>query len=331
MIPAICSIPQHFMAEPSTIRLFEPRKLVLQILFWLVGLALLGWIIHRAIRTGDWERLWNSDPRLILMLIGCTAASWLFNGATFWITIQPVRRIRLSDMLLLNLVGNMLNYAPIRAGAIARILYHHRVDRLGLLQIGAWFGMIAYILLLGVTSCIVATMLWTQFDLIWIGLVLGQITLGALATRAVVGHPLIVRHGRGIDRLFRNHLGLIGATSLRILDIAAFAGRMYAALLILGIELPITHAVILAVVALAASLIPFGRMGFREFCVAVAAAKLGELSGLDNVPWEQMALVESAGEAIFYIPLGIIAMRWYRRRWLASSKATHMDNREEPS
>ena len=301
--------------ESPTAQLLTPQRLAIQIFFWLVGLALLGWIIREAVLTGDWQRLWNAEWWLVAMLLGCTVLSWVLNGATFWITIQPLKRVRLYDMLALNLVGNMLNYAPIRAGAIARILYHHRVDRLGLLQIGAWFAMIGYVLALGVFSCFIAFFVWPSFDMIWVVLVLGQMAMGALATRAIAGHPLVVKHGRGVDRLFRNHRSLWGAAVLRVIDIAAFSGRMWAALLIVGITLPMAHVVVLAMVALAASMIPFGRVGFREFCVAIVAARLGEMAGIGDVPWEQLALIESAGEAIFFVPMGILAMRWYRRRW----------------
>jgi hypothetical protein len=301
--------------------LLTPRKVVIQVLFWLIGIGLLAWIIHGAVwgGGGDWERVFAADWRLVAALIGCTLISTLLNGATFWVTIQSVRRVRMFDMQMLNLVGNMLNYAPIRAGAIARVLYHHRVDRLGLLQIGGWFAMIGYVLVLGVGACFIATLLRESFDLLWALLVVGQMALGALAMQVIAGHPLIVRHGRGIDRILRDHRALWGAVGLRLADIAAFTGRMAAALAILGIALPTSHIVVLAMVALAASLVPFGRLGFREFAVVLAAPRLGGMAEAD-LPWEQLALIESAGEALFFIPAGAIAMLWYRARWRAAGR-----------
>lgn len=293
----------------------SPRKLILQAVFWVLGLALLGWIIYRALQTGDWEKLASADPLLIVALLGCTVISAILNGTAFWVTIQSVRRVRWTDMQLLNLVGNMLNYAPVRLGAIARIMYHHRVDRLGLLQIGAWFTLIAYILALGVGACLLATLIYDQFDLVWIMLVVGQMVLGAAATQMLIGHPLIVKHGRGIDRMARDHRALWGLVVLRLADIAAFTGRMAIALLILDIHLPISHIVVLAVVALASSLIPFGRVGFREFCVAIVAARLGTSADDVALPWEQLALIESAGEALIFLPAGTLALLWYRKRW----------------
>lgn len=301
--------------------LLSPRKLVMQAIFWIIGLALLGWIVYRAIQTGDWNKIAAADPLLIVALIGCTVFSSLLNGTAFWVTIQSVRRVRWTDMQLLNLVGNMLNYAPIRLGALARVVYHHRVDRLGLLQIGAWFALIGYILALGVGSCLLATLIYDQFDLIWVMLVIGQMILGGIATQVIVGHPLIVQHGRGIDRMARDHRALWGLIVLRIVDIAAFTGRMAIALHMLDIHLPLSHVVVLAVVALASSLIPFGRVGFREFCVAIVAARLGSTADDVTLPWEQLALIESAGEAILFIPAGIVAMLWYRKRWREAGDA----------
>lgn len=303
--------------------MLTPRKIILQVIFWLIGLALLGWIIWRAIETGDWDRLATAEPAMIAALLGCTVLSSFLNGMTFWLTIRSVRRVGFGDMQLLNVVANMLNYAPVRAGAIARVVFHHRVDQLGLLQIGAWFAMIGYVLVLGVGSCLLATLVYDRFDLIWLLLVIGQMILGGLVTQVVVGHPLIIRHGRGIDRMIRDHRALWGAVVLRLVDIGAFTGRMAAAMAILGIHLPVTHIIVLALVALASSLIPFGRVGFREFCVAAAAARLGTLSEDVTVPWAQLALVESAGEAIVFIPLGAVAMLWYRRRWRQAGRRSH--------
>jgi uncharacterized membrane protein YbhN (UPF0104 family) len=295
--------------------LLSPRKAFVQTAFWFVGIALLIWIIKRAIETGDWSKVAQAEPAAIVVLIGCTALSLILNGTTFWITIQPVRRVRWVDMQMVNLVGNLLNYAPVRLGAIARIMYHHRVDRLKLLEIGAWFAMIAYILALGIGSCLVATLIRDRFDWLWVLLVIGQMAAGAVAAQIVVSHRLIRQHGAGIDTLFQDARGMWGAVALRLADIGAYAGRMGAALYILDIHLPLSHVIVLAVVALAASLIPFGRMGFREFCVAIAGARLGALTTDQPIPWEQLALIESAGEAMVFLPAGLIGLYWYRRRW----------------
>jgi hypothetical protein len=300
--------------DVDTASLITPGRLLAQLAGFAVGVALLVWIIIKAIGEGDWYRIAQAGPWLLAALIGCTLISTLVNGATFWVTVQPLKRIRFWDMQRVNFVSNMLNYAPIRLGAIARLFYHLRVDGLSLLQVGAWFSLIGYTLLLGVASCVLATIVRDRLDFIWGVLVGGQLILGGIMIRVVVNLPLIVRYGRGIDQMATDHRALWGAIALRVADLAAFMGRMGVAALILDIHLPAAHILALSLVALMASLIPFGRVGFREFCVAAAAQRLSMLAGEVEANMNQLALVESAGEALVFIPLGATVLVWFRHR-----------------
>lgn len=303
----------------NSTRLLSPRRMVLELCGFAIGLSLLIWIIYKAVTEGNWQKVLDAEAGMFLLLIGSTVISTLLNGATFWLTGQPLRPLKFWDMQFLNMAGNLLNYAPVRLGAISRVMYHLRIDQLSLLQITAWFGMIAYILALSVGSCLMATLLRPQIDLLWVALLLGQMIFGGLLTRILVGHPLIVKHGRGIDLMLRKHQLLWGTMVLRLLDIGAFAGRLIAALMILDINLPGADVLILAIVAFTANLIPFGRIGFREFCLVIVASRLGAQGGgvEGDIPWEQLAVIESAGEAIIYIPGGAAALVWYRKRWKA--------------
>ncbi len=323
------------MDEPSAqpTRLLTPRRIIIEGLGSLVGLALLGWVIYTAVDQGDWSRVLDARPGLVALLVGCTIISTVLNGATFWVTIQPVKPLRFWDLQWLNMAGNLLNYAPVRLGGIARIMYHIRIDRLGILQITAWFGMIFYVLCLAVGSCLMATFIHPGIDAIWLALVLGQMLLGGLLTRVLVGHPVIVKHGRGVDRMLREHRSLWGAMALRLADVGAFSGRMYAALAILGIEPPGEQVIILALVAFTSNLIPFGRAGFREFCVAIVATRLAtqgaEFSG--DVSWSQLALIDSLGEVLIYVPGGAAAILWYRKKWTAAGALQAHAGSEERS
>ncbi len=301
--------------------LLPRRKLVMQLTGFVVGIALLVWIIANAVKEGHWGRVAAAPPLLVAALLGCTLASTVLNGLIFWITIRPLRPIRLMDLQRLNVVANMLNYAPVRLGAIARVVYHVRVDGLGLLQVGAWFGLIGYILVLGIASCVLATIVHDRVDWIWACLVAGQLALGGMAVRTFAGHPLLARYGQGVDKIAADRLAVWGAVGLRVVDLAAYAGRMGVAAMILQIDLSATQVVMLAVVALAASLIPFGRVGFREFCVAAAGQQLSTLAGGVEANMNQLALIESAGEALVLIPLGIVFLLWFKRRFAQAAKA----------
>jgi hypothetical protein len=251
-------------------------------------------------------------------LLGCTVVSAALNGWSFWVTVRPVRHIPAWDMQRINLVANMLNYAPVRLGAIARVFYHVRVDGLTILQIGAWFSLIAYVLLLGIGACLIATLVRFQVDWIWGLLVVGQMLAGILAIRVFGVLPLVARHGRGFDKMVRDRVTLSSAAALRIADMVMYVTRMGVAAAILDIGLTPPQIVVLAVVALSVSLVPVARVGFREYCVAAVAARLSLSGGDVHANLNQLALMESAGEALVYIPLGILALPWLRRKLRSS-------------
>jgi hypothetical protein len=300
---------------PETAALLSPARLATQAAGFATGLGFLGWIAYRAAGEGEWERILRAGPVPLLLMCACTMGSALVNGTTFWVTIRPVKRLAFWDLQRLNVAAGMLNYAPLRLGAIARVLYHVRVDGLGLLQLGAWFGLIAYVLVLAAASCAVATVALHRVDWAWAALVGGQMWLGGMALRVAAPLAPTLRVGQSIERMAGDRAALWGAIALRAGDLGAYTGRMAAAAGILGIAMRPSDTILLAMVALAAGLIPFGRLGFREFCVAIAANRLGMTSPHVDAHLHQLALLESAGEALVMIPLGAMALPWLRRRW----------------
>ena len=307
--------------------LLSPRKLVLQLIAYAIGIALLAWCITSALEYGHWDRILHADLRLIGLLLGCTAISLVVNGATFWITARPVRvrlladgrlvsTVRFWDMQFVNLVANLLNYAPIRLGVIARVAYHMRVDKMNLMQIGAWFTVVSYVFLVGIGSCILSTVIHPIFDWFWWLLFLGLMVAGGLILQLAARFKWIQRYAQGLHQVAEDPLALWSVMALRVVDLAAFCGRMTAALWILGFHLAVTQVLILAVVAIVSSMTPLGRVGFREKSVAIAAGML-EI-GTDDIAGnlEQLALLESAGEAIVFIPTGAIALLWFRKKWV---------------
>jgi hypothetical protein len=319
------------MSEANDKPMLTPRKIIVQVIFWLVGVGLLAFVIWGAVGKGGGAEMWNrirsAPPALLAALLGCTLLSALLNGTTFWLTIQPLRQVRWRDMQSINILANMLNYAPIRMGALARIAYHMRVDRLSVIQIGGWFALVAYILFLGIGSTLLATLVRSQIDWLWLGIVLAQMIVGGYALRFIASIPMIARHARGLDQMAVNRRGVWGAIMLRVLDLGAYVGRMGAAMAILGMHLPWNHVVVLAMIALASSLMPVGRVGVREFCVAAAAARLNMSVSMNASAWDQLALIESAGEALVFIPLGALMIPWFRSRWRSAGPGAVGDNR----
>jgi len=303
--------------------LLAPRRIAVQIIGFVIGIALLAWCIWIAVDNGEdaWDRLAHADPRLVIGLALCSVVSLVVNGTNFWLVARPVRRLRLRDMISLNLAAAVLNYAPIRAGMIARIAYHLRVDRLTVLQVAAWFSAIAYVLLLTLGAFIAATIIHPELDLLWAALLAGQLLLGGVLTWAIMGQPVIARYGRGMDRMLRAPTCLWGGIVLRLVDIGAFAGRMACAVAILDLTLSTGDTLVLGASTLALSLNPLGRTGFREIAVAFVASRLASPDLATTQVDGQMAtlaLIESAGEALVAIPAGVVALFWYRKRWVSA-------------
>ncbi|MDG2200097.1 MAG: hypothetical protein P8K80_02830 [Phycisphaerales bacterium] len=302
-------MPEHSAPLPSTSRV----RRIIDLIGFLVGIGLLTWLIVIAVRDGDWQRVMEADRRLLVGLVGCTVLSAALTGATFWVTVRPVKRLGFMELQGVNLVASMLNYAPVRLGMLSRFAWHMRVDAMRLLDILAWFASVAVLIAAGLVICSVATILMPGVGAFWWILIL----LGTLGAGLVLGLvpriPFVQKHGRGADQILASGSARWGGLVLRLLDFGTFAGRVAFALAILGITMAPSHVLVLAVVALLANLIPFGRLGFREFAVAWAASRLGSDS-VTGVNWEQLALVESGGEVLVFLPLGLLCSPWFAMR-----------------
>lgn len=312
-------------AELREAGVLKPRRLLGQVAFFLVGLGLLGacvWYAFRGDEAGDaLDRLRHASPLLILAMLGCTLVSLLINGTTFWVFIRPVQPLRWRDLQILNIVANALNYAPIRLGLIARIAYHLRVDRMPVLRVGAWFGAMAMVMLMVTGVIMAATFIRPALDWMWIGLIVAGIVVGALSTQWVARAPLLARRVPGVDAMLGRSDVLWAGIGLRMLDLSAYIGRAAAAAAIVGLPLGgFDDAIILGLVAFLAGLVP-SRIGFREAGVALAAAQLAtDVESLERTV-ALFALVESAGEAILYLPGGSVGLAWFRGRWRRASRS----------
>ncbi len=327
-------------SDPSVSRLISPRKAAVQVIGFLIGVALLAWCIHSAVGSGDWSQLLNAPPRLFAGLLACTLASLVFNGAQFWVTAQPLKPLRFSELQWLNFAANLLNLAPIRLGVITRIVYHLRIDRLTLLEVGAWFASIAGVLGLGVGGCLAATMIRPELDGLWVLAATVATAVGAGLVRSLVTLPVFTRYSRGVERVIADPIALGGSCLFRLLDIGVFIARMWIAAEILGLALPGRHVVILALVALIAGLVPFGKLGVREWAVATIAVWLADaglnpdqisaMAAADEYsPMYRLALLESAGEAAVVIPAGVLGVWMLRRRLREAFRAHRAEDPQE--
>jgi Glycosyl transferase family 2 len=300
--------------------LWSPRRLITQALGFLIGAGLLWICIDAAIAKGDWSRVRDADPLLVAGLAGCTIISLFVNAAIFWVVARPVHPVGFIEMQLLNLVTSVLNYAPIRLGLIARLAYNLRINRMGALTLVAWLAAIAATTLLVLACCMIVTVIHPRIDAAWGLLLLAALPLAGAALRLLARAPFVTRRARGLDHMLHHPASLWGAISLRLIDIAAFSGRMACAAAILQLDFAPQDVILLALTVVVLTMNPLGRFGFREWAVAWFASRFapGGMSDAEvSGTFEQLALVESAGEAIVAIPFGAIALIWYWRRWRA--------------
>ncbi|MFG0331143.1 MAG: lysylphosphatidylglycerol synthase domain-containing protein [Phycisphaerales bacterium] len=303
----------------------NPTRVAIQIIGFAVGIALLAWCVIQALRSGDFERLRYAPPGLIAALMGCTAVTVVVNGTIFWMLIRPVVRLDFWHIQALNGVVNLLNYAPIRLGMLTRIAHHRKVDRVPLFHLIAWYGAIGVLTLVTLAALLLATLLRPAVDWIWGMLLLVILACAAAAVVWVARHHLMTARLRGAERMLDHPLQVWACVGLRLVDMTAYAGRLYVAFAILGIELELQEIVYLSIVSMIASLSPAGSLGIREWVVAMLAPMLAGGAGtddaaLDALRW-QAVLIDRAGEAIVFVPMGIVCVVWMVHTWRRTSRA----------
>lgn len=290
------------------------RRIIVQVVGFIIGIGLVAWCVHRAASGGDWSHIRQATALEVAGLLGFTLLSLIMADTAFWVAILPVRPLRWRELQGLNFVASLLNYAPVRLGLVTRAVWHLRVDRIAPLMVIGWFGAMGLVMALVVASSGIATLIHPQFDLLWGAILAGLLIVGGLMLRAVVQMPLarvITRRLHGMERLVLDHRALWGGIVVRLLDLAAFTGRMACAASICGLDLTISDVLLLALSAQIISLSPFGRVGFREAAVAFVASRIGGGPGTDvDAIFAQLALVDSVGEVLVIVPLGVAAMPW---------------------
>lgn len=291
------------------------QRAVLQIVGFLIGVALIVWCVRTAAADADWRRVLDADPLDVAGLLAATVASVIINAGAFWTVLRPIRRHLVWRLSLLNGIAGLLNYAPVRIGLVARVAYHIRVDRMGAGVVASWIAVTALFMLLALVIVGVATLavplgVWTAV------LIAGQLVLAKLLLNVTLSLPparAVTARFEALAPMLLNPVAYWGTMSLRLLDIGAFVLRMWLAARILGLSLPKVDVIILALTAQFVSLSPLGRLGFREAAVAFVASRLesGLAAGAVESVCAQLALVESGGEAVVLVMLGVLAAPWY--------------------
>ena len=283
-----------------------------QVLGFGLGIWLFWTVLQGAMQAGDFSAFREADPMLLGLMFLLSLVSSVCNAALFTSVSRPLGHhppLSLRRMVPLNFSCGALNYAPFRLGALARVAWHVRVDGMNASRVSALMAMAGgWYLLVGLAAF---GALWLRPSADWGTLVLGLLLLPA---GWALGRIVIAKLPGGLFREARPMLNNLRASlecaGLRLLDVLCFTARLLVGAKILGIELGFGEGVLLAVVATFASLVPFGRLGFREAGVAGAAGAIG---GIDPGLRDQLSLLDSAAEAAAYVPLGLaLSVLWLR-------------------
>ena len=247
----------------------------------------------------------------------------MISGLTFWIAARPVQKLGVQDQQWINALASMLNYAPVRLGMFVRAAYAIKVDHLRAVELVAWFASVAFTFVVALLAITAGTLAWIQFGAWTFFPTLIIVAMrGGFSGRWCATLSMVQKRAQGLERLITNPIALWGSIALHILDLFFATGRVLLSIQILGLQLNLAQACLISMASFAASLNPLGRLGFREAAVAFTAGALsiGGLAGMEN-KFQTLAVIESAGEALVAIPVGMLALYPIWKRFQLSKQA----------
>ena len=320
-------------ALPSNRPALSAARIVTQVIGFAIGAALLAWCIVKAIGSADLDRLRQADLRLVATMIVVSALSMVCAGTAFWLALRPARRIPWGVHQAVNAMATLVNYAPVRLGVPSRFVYHMGVDGLGAWLVAGWVATVGACTLSALAGMTCGALVgvgtiellgWGAAAAIGLGVACAIGTTEACVR--VVGLvrrvPLVARKLGGAESMLasRTSLRLVAAT--RFVDFSMYAARAWCAGRILDLPLDTQQILLVALAGYIVNYNPLGRFGFREATMAFVASRLAGETGLDvGAAFAQLALVESAGEALASIPLGSIGGSWCGLRILRARRA----------
>lgn len=320
-------------AMPSNRPALSAARIVTQVIGFAIGAALLAWCIVKAIGSADLDRLRQADLRLVSAMIVVSALSMLCAGTAFWLALRPARRIPWGVHQAVNAMATLVNYAPVRLGVPSRFVYHMGVDGLGAWLVAGWVATVGACTLSALAGMTFGALVGVgAIELLGLGVAISIIAgLGcAAATTEVcvrlvglVRHvPLVARKLGGAESMLASRASLRLVAATRFVDFSLCAARAWCAGRILDLPLDTQQILLVALAGYIVNYNPLGRFGFREATMAFVASRLAGETGLDvGAAFAQLALVESAGEALASIPLGTVGGSWCGLRILRARRA----------
>lgn len=315
-----------------------PRRVIIQLVGYAAGIALLVWCIARALSSANREqlaRLGEARATDVAILCLLSVASIILNGLIFWTAVRPVKRVPLDSVLATNAIATALNYVPFKLSMLSRILIHNRRDGVPLLTIMGWLASVIVILVATLGPIVAISLKHPTIDGTWFALVGGSLLIvaGAVIVGARVclttpvrrtARSLTMRKKLGrrflassmephiLDglRMLASPTALGTGVALRIADVAAQSARFVVAAGILGVTLSFDRAFLLAATYFGIGIVsPFGMLGTRE----AGAAGLADALTIPNPDAiAAVVLLVSATEALVTIILATIGAVYLR-------------------
>jgi len=206
-------------------------------------------------------------------------------------------------------------------------LFHWRVERMPAIDITAWLAAVAVVTLGTLACALIAGLVQIPLgrselalDGLWIATYIACLILGSLLTIVIGRSSMLRRFFKGGERVLTNPRVLAESLAFRTIDVSMWSLRMWAAAKIIGVHLGPAQAAMLAAVAILGAGNPLGRLGWREALVVLVAPFVITVNGDQSASAEQLesltaqlALLESASEAVINIPLGVLGALWCLR------------------
>jgi len=326
------------------------RRIAVQALAILVSIGLLAWTIAGVLKPenrGKLESVLHAPPASLALLLSLSLASLACNGATFWLTLRAVRPVPFVGTQAANAIASFLGYLPFKLSVISRLIIHHRRDGVPVVALGAWLAANA-VLVLGVLGCVIVARLWRgAVDGLFFGAAAGLLAVfgvtlcvaarlfagaagraryDALASRlGLIGRlmtsPALAHLLAGFDILA--HPGVVAGTIVvRLLDLAAQAGRFVIAAQIIGVPLTWSGAIIpAAAFFIIGASNPAGAVGGREGGTSVIASLLHLESIVPLGDFKVITLVVSGSEILIFAAAAIVSAIYVRPDRLAAMPA----------
>lgn len=252
------------------------------------------WLRHEDVATALLA-LQSPDPVMIALLLGGIFINVLLTGVFFGVLLSKYGNVRMAEMIAVLSVATMLNFLPMQPGLFARLAYHKTANAIALRD-----SVKVQFQALGISTATSA------------GIIVLLIVCHILSIGIIVPIALVTAMTAAASLFLPGARHFLIATVIRLLELATWAARYFAAFTLLGLTIDIPAATALACVSMVVSLVPmFGNgMGIREWTIGALSPYLTPNQVLHGLTAE---FVNRAAEIVVIAVCGLIALAWLAR------------------